>query len=137
MEKKNSASVFVLDENDLLLCLLHNKFHKWIQPGGHSEIGETFLQTAVREVYEETGILFSFVEEEPFAIKEYHNHVGVQVDHQFVAVPVTHEIQTNHESKTAAWLSREEIMKNDCVDDLLESYEAALVYKKKIKNKSR
>ncbi|MGL5409064.1 MAG: nucleotide triphosphate diphosphatase NUDT15, partial [Shewanella sp.] len=31
----------------------------WSIPGGHLELGESFEQAAVREVYEETGLLIS------------------------------------------------------------------------------
>ena len=28
----------------------------WVLPGGHIELGETFEQSVIREIFEETGI---------------------------------------------------------------------------------
>lgn len=51
------ASTFVVNpENKKLLLVKHKKYNKWLQPGGHIEDNETPEETAIREVYEETGI---------------------------------------------------------------------------------
>jgi 8-oxo-dGTP diphosphatase len=46
-----------LVENGRVLLVHHNRFDKWVPPGGHIEPGETFAATAVREFKEETGLL--------------------------------------------------------------------------------
>lgn len=46
-----------LVERGRVLLVHHNRFGKWVPPGGHIEPGETFAQTAVREFKEETGLL--------------------------------------------------------------------------------
>ena len=43
------------------VCLhFHKRIHKWLQPGGHIDLGETPILAAQREVFEETGLLPSF-----------------------------------------------------------------------------
>ncbi len=50
-----TASGIVIHNNKILL-IFHNKFKKYIQPGGHIENDTTLLEAAQREVTEETGI---------------------------------------------------------------------------------
>lgn len=53
-----TASGFLYDKRDKKLLLLkHKKLEKWLQPGGHSEkIDNSLLETAKREIFEETGL---------------------------------------------------------------------------------
>jgi 8-oxo-dGTP pyrophosphatase MutT (NUDIX family) len=46
-----------LVERGKVLLVHHNRFDKWVPPGGHIEPGESFAGTAVREFKEETGLL--------------------------------------------------------------------------------
>ena len=53
-----TASSFVVspDRQDILL-IFHEKFRRWLQPGGHCEPGDgDVIATARREVAEETGV---------------------------------------------------------------------------------
>lgn len=55
--KHTGAIVLILDED--MKCLAISRGHdqtNWNLPGGYAEPGETPHQTAVRELYEETGI---------------------------------------------------------------------------------
>lgn len=45
-----------LVERGRVLLVHHNRFDKWVPPGGHIEPGESFAGTAVREFEEETGL---------------------------------------------------------------------------------
>lgn len=51
-----TASGLVI-KDDLALLIYHPYLKKWIQPGGHIDEGETPIEAAIREVYEETGIM--------------------------------------------------------------------------------
>ena len=51
-----TASGLVL-KNGRVLQIFHPYIKRWFQPGGHIDTGETPIQAAVREVYEETGLL--------------------------------------------------------------------------------
>ena len=54
-----------LVERGRVLLVHHNRFGKWVPPGGHIEPGETFAQTAAREFREETGLLVRVLSSQP------------------------------------------------------------------------
>lgn len=62
-EKHFCSSVWILTKKTPRRVLLvhHKKLGKWLQPGGHVEIYENPIETAVREVFEETGINIRFM----------------------------------------------------------------------------
>lgn len=53
-----TGSAFILDASlQRVLLLHHRKVQRWLQPGGHAELGEADAETvAFREAREETGI---------------------------------------------------------------------------------
>lgn len=53
---KKVASIAVLSRRDAILFIRRADSGKWTMPGGHFEDGETPVQAAVRELWEETGI---------------------------------------------------------------------------------
>ena len=64
MEREFCASVFVVNPADLKILLCHHKkFDRWVQPGGHIEKNEIPEETALREVYEETGVRVKLIGE--------------------------------------------------------------------------
>jgi 8-oxo-dGTP pyrophosphatase MutT (NUDIX family) len=52
-----SAAVAILDDQMRLLLCLHRDKHVWVAPGGLIEPGEQPAEAAVRETWEETGLL--------------------------------------------------------------------------------
>ncbi|TGZ18016.1 DNA mismatch repair protein MutT [Streptomyces sp. S816] len=54
-----------LVERGKVLLVHHNRFDKWVPPGGHIEPGESFAGTAVREFKEETGLLVEAISSQP------------------------------------------------------------------------
>lgn len=49
-----TSSAFIVDENkEEALLIYHNKYNKWLSPGGHVEEGETCQQASCRETKEE------------------------------------------------------------------------------------
>lgn len=56
-EKSCGALVFYLKDNkEQILLIKHSNSGHWSFPKGHVEQGETEVQTAVREIKEETGV---------------------------------------------------------------------------------
>jgi 8-oxo-dGTP pyrophosphatase MutT (NUDIX family) len=51
-----TASGLVIHENKVLL-IFHPYIKRWFQPGGHIDEGESPVDAAIREVYEETGFV--------------------------------------------------------------------------------
>lgn len=52
-----TASTWIVDDKQqAVLLTLHKKLGKWLQLGGHCEVGETPLQAALREAREESGL---------------------------------------------------------------------------------
>ena len=51
-----TASGLVI-HGDRVLLILHPYIKKWFQPGGHIDEGESPIEAAIREVYEETGLV--------------------------------------------------------------------------------
>ena len=55
MKKTKSAGGVVLNKNRDIL-IVNQRGNSWSLPKGHVEIGEELLETAKREIYEESGI---------------------------------------------------------------------------------
>jgi 8-oxo-dGTP pyrophosphatase MutT (NUDIX family) len=61
-----TSRILLFDENDRVLLFLtkapdSSGFARWITPGGGVEPGETHQQAAVRELFEETGVVVDSV----------------------------------------------------------------------------
>ena len=59
-----TASGLVI-QGDKVLLILHPYIKKWFQPGGHIDEGESPIEAAIREVYEETGLVCMSAIEDP------------------------------------------------------------------------
>lgn len=50
------SSWIISKDKKKVLLTHHNKLDKWLQLGGHTELNETVLETALREAREESGL---------------------------------------------------------------------------------
>jgi 8-oxo-dGTP pyrophosphatase MutT (NUDIX family) len=88
---RTAARIFLLDDSDRVL-LVHERLDldrtdsHWVAPGGGLEDGETLVEAAVREVYEETGLRVELPPDaQPvFVEREVFSFAGERID------------QTNH-----------------------------------------
>jgi len=64
LEGHVTASGLVI-QNRKVLLILHPHIKEWFQPGGHIDEGESPIEAAIREVYEETGLVCMSATENP------------------------------------------------------------------------
>lgn len=50
--------IFRVSAGDILFCVVHHASGHWGFPKGHPNEGESEIETALRELYEETGIIY-------------------------------------------------------------------------------
>lgn len=122
MTRHFCASVFAIDPtNKKMLLVHHKKFNKWVQPGGHIEDNETPEETAVREVYEETGVKVKLLGDRfpreddfirPLGIQCNRNLKGdMHIDIIYVAVANGNNelVLNDEESNDIGWFSRQDL----------------------------
>lgn len=124
------ASAFVINPVDKKILLVHHSgFNRWVQPGGHIDDDEVPEETAVREVYEETGIRVKLLGQRfpreddfirPLGIQKNRGKNGdIHIDITYVAVPLSlDEIEDDDEVDKFNWFSREELDDLDVFEDI-------------------
>lgn len=55
-EKIDYAGDVLIVNSDAVLLRMHDKYDMWLPPGGHVELDEDFVEAAIREAKEETGL---------------------------------------------------------------------------------
>ena len=131
MTRHFCASVFVIDPSTRkILLVYHNQFKKWVQPGGHIETDETPEETALREVYEETGLKVQLLGEHfpreddfirPLGIQKNRGSNGdLHIDIIYAAIPINVINVNNHDDEIdgIGWFSREELEEIDVFPDI-------------------
>ncbi|WP_103865885.1 NUDIX hydrolase [Aquimarina sp. I32.4] len=162
MVKQFTSSVIVFDnlEHDPKVLLIHhNKFNKWMIPGGHVEQPfESPSEAGIREVLEETGIeisLFSFIHEpleaedakcvippeylhEQIIPQRKFQPTHIHMDSLYLGLKEGGELKVNtSEAKEAKWVTLENIESLNLFDGtykLIKKAYTNLTHKKTIYN---
>ncbi|MCX8197320.1 MAG: NUDIX domain-containing protein [Candidatus Micrarchaeota archaeon] len=108
MEKSCGAVVFFEEEGRRLYLVLHYEEGHWDLPKGHTEEGESELETAKREIEEETGLQnLEFYEGFRKTISYFYVRKGEKIPKEvvfFLAKASQKEITLSDEHKGYAWL---------------------------------
>jgi len=127
--KIHSTVGAVIVKNQKVLLMHHKKLDKWLFPGGHIDSNETSDVAVVREVKEETGLDFEFLEfskldQAPEEIKKlalpFHSNVHNVGDHDhqcyyFLGTTNSMEFVQNKESKELKWVGKDELDELDII----------------------
>ncbi len=106
-----TGSALVVDSTgDNTLLMLHAKFGRWLQPGGHADGDANLAAVALREATEETGIEGLRIWPQPLHLdihevdppgEDAHLHFDVRF---LVQAPADAQPQGNHESRGLRWV---------------------------------
>lgn len=109
MQVKSAGIVIVNDRGDFLL--LNYPSGQWDFVKGKMEKGETEMQTAIRETFEETGIHdLKFINGFEQTIRYSFHHENNKIDKQvvfFLAQTKTTDVKISHEHRDYMWASFE------------------------------
>ena len=112
-----TASAFIFDpEKSKILLLHHKKLNKWLQPGGHCDGDKDTLSVAIKEVFEETGLVIENQGQRIFdldihtipAYKGIIEHEHFDVRYLLLADSSIPLIQ-NHETNQLKWIDLAEM----------------------------
>ena len=134
MKREFCASVFVVNPVDkkILLCH-HQRFDRWVQPGGHIEDDELPEETALRETYEETGVRVKLLGERFPREDDFIRPLGIQrnrgkdgslhIDITYVGIPINQDnVIEDDEIDRCAWFSLEELNDIEVFPDIKISF---------------
>lgn len=128
-EKSCGIVVFYEKEGIREYLILHYPSGHWDLAKGHVEEGETEMETAIRELEEETGITdIDFVSEYKETIRYSYRRAGQMYTKDviyFLARTNTKEVRLSHEHQGYVWLPYEQALSKVTFDNARELIEKA------------
>ncbi|MFK4259992.1 NUDIX hydrolase [Agrobacterium tumefaciens] len=116
-----AASAVILDEQKrILLVQRANPPDKgcWTLPGGRVDPGETLELAAIREIFEETGLLIRIVRElGQLSVPD--GNGGVYEIHDFLAERIEGEAAAGDDAAAIGWFRNDELSRLPLTPDLL------------------
>jgi 8-oxo-dGTP pyrophosphatase MutT (NUDIX family) len=107
-----SANVIVVNDQDEILMIRRTDNGNWAVPGGGMDLGESIIDTAVRETREETGITCEItglvgIYTNPHHVILYTSNGEVRQEFSivFTARPISGELRPSDESSEPQWVS--------------------------------
>ena len=120
MKKEKSCGCIVINDKNEILLIHHNVGH-WGFPKGHVEEGETEVQTAIREVKEETNIDVEVNEEYRYSIKYSPKQDVIKEVIYFLAKNISDERQAQlEEVSEVKWFSMNDAIEKITYDNSRE-----------------
>jgi len=115
MKEVSAGGVVFYRGETIQLLMIVDRCHKWTLPKGKIEDGETYSETAIREVWEETGINGRIVKALDKVYYEYYHPVHGKVEkevHYYLIEAENNQLKIQEsEINEAEWMSLEEAWK--------------------------
>ncbi len=115
MEHEKSCGTIIIDQNKVLVIGARDDDGKlfWSFPKGHQEVGETDIETAVRETLEEVGLQVEITDQKPIIVSHLiHDGTAVKDIYLFLAKTASDEIEPQeNEVEFARWVKFPDVNK--------------------------
>ena len=133
-EKSCGAVVYKKENNELLFLLVYQNNRHYSFPKGHVENDETEIETALREIKEETNLDVSIDTDFRYEITYLVESKNVYKDAvYFVATPTSFDLKNQEgEISECIWCNYEEVMNKLEYDNIKEVFKKAYEYIKNI-----
>lgn len=131
--KKEKACGCIIMEKGKVLLIQQTQGH-WDFPKGHVEVGETEIETAIREVKEETNIDVEVNENRRYTMEYITDKGALKQVVFFIAKKITgNEKRQESEIKSMKWLTFEDALKTITYDNTRELFSKILKEEDEVK----
>ncbi|HKR52647.1 MAG TPA: NUDIX domain-containing protein [Pseudonocardiaceae bacterium] len=111
-----SANVVVVNDDGDLLMIHRTDNDNWALPGGAMDLGESLIETAVRETKEETGIdcrvtglVGIYTDPKHVILYTSDGEVRQEFSVVFLAQPIGEQPRPSSETRDVVWVDRREV----------------------------